>query len=141
LAIRPSSFARTPESLSAHLKPDELRLYDLIWKRALASQMAPARFDQVGVDVSADRYTLHAGARKRIFDGYQALYVEGKDDEEDERLTILPDLQDGEALDLIGLSSEQHFTQPPPRFTEATLIRALEERGIGRDTDRDRPLR
>jgi DNA topoisomerase I len=131
-AIRPSSFARTPESLSGHLKPDELRLYDLIWKRALASQMAPARFDQVGVDVSADRYTLHAGARKRIFDGYQALYVEGKDDEEDERLTILPDLQDGEALDLIGLSSEQHFTQPPPRFTEATLIRALEERGIGR---------
>jgi len=131
-AIRPSSFARTPESLAGHLKPDELRLYDLIWKRALASQMAPARFDQVGVDISADRYTLHAGARKRIFDGYQALYVEGKDDEEDERLTILPDLQDGEALDMIGLSSEQHFTQPPPRFTEATLIRALEERGIGR---------
>jgi DNA topoisomerase-1 len=131
-AIRPSSFARTPESLMTHLKPDELRLYDLIWKRALASQMAPARFDQVGVDVTADRYTLHAGARKRIFDGYQALYVEGKDDEEDERLTILPDLQDGEPLDLIGLSSEQHFTQPPPRFTEATLIRALEERGIGR---------
>ena len=131
-AIRPSSFGRTPESLMAHLKPDELRLYDLIWKRALASQMAPARFDQVGVDVTAGRYTLHAGARKRIFDGYQALYVEGKDDEEDERLTILPDLQDGEPLDLIGLSSEQHFTQPPPRFTEATLIRALEERGIGR---------
>ena len=76
----------------AHLKPDELRLYDLIWKRALASQMAPARFDQVGVDVTAGRYTLHAGARKRIFDGYQALYVEGRDDEEDERLTILPDL-------------------------------------------------
>jgi DNA topoisomerase-1 len=131
-AIRPSSFARSPESLMQHLKPDELRLYDLIWKRALASQMAPARFDQVGVDVSADRYTLHAGARKRIFDGYQALYVEGKDDEEDERLTILPDLQDGEPLDLLGLSTEQHFTQPPPRFTEATLIRALEERGIGR---------
>jgi DNA topoisomerase-1 len=131
-AIRPSSFARSPESLMAHLKPDELRLYDLIWKRALASQMAPARFDQVGVDIKADRYLLHAGARKRIFDGYQALYVEGKDDEEDERLTILPDLQDGEPLGLIGLSSEQHFTQPPPRFTEATLIRALEERGIGR---------
>ncbi|HEX3220234.1 MAG TPA: type I DNA topoisomerase [Candidatus Limnocylindria bacterium] len=131
-AIRPSSFARTPDSVAAHLKPDEFRLYDLIWKRALASQMAPARFDQVGVDVSAGRYTLHAGARKRVFDGYQALYVEGRDDEEDERLTILPDLADGEALDLLGLSSEQHFTQPPPRFTEATLIRALEERGIGR---------
>jgi DNA topoisomerase-1 len=131
-AIRPSSFTRTPDSVSAHLKPDEHRLYDLIWKRALASQMAPARFDQVGVDVSAGRYTLHAGARKRVFDGYQALYVEGRDDEEDERLAVLPDLADGEALDLLGLSSEQHFTQPPPRFTEATLIRALEEHGIGR---------
>ncbi|HEY7464079.1 MAG TPA: type I DNA topoisomerase [Candidatus Limnocylindria bacterium] len=131
-AIRPSSFSRTPESLAAHLKPDELRLYDLIWKRALASQMSPARFDQVGVDIAAGRYTLHAGARKRVFAGYQALYVEGRDDEEDERLTILPDLHDGEALDLLGISSEQHFTQPPPRFTEATLIRALEERGIGR---------
>ncbi len=113
--------------------PTSCRLYDLIWKRALASQMAPARFDQVGVDVSADRYTLHAGARKRIFDGYQALYVEGKDDEEDERLTILPDLQDGEAAGPDRrCRAEQHFTQPPPRFTEATLIKALEEHGIGR---------
>lgn len=131
-AIRPSSFGRTPESLSGHLKPDEQRLYELIWRRALASQMAPARFDQVGVDVQAGRYTLHAGARKRVFDGYQALYVEGKDDEPDERLTVLPDLAEGEPLDLAKLTSEQHFTQPPPRYTEATLIRALEERGIGR---------
>ena len=131
-AIRPSSFARTPESLAGHLKPDELRLYELIWRRALASQMAPARFDQVGVDVTAGRYLLHAGARKRVFDGYQALYVEGKDDEEDERLTVLPDLQDGEAVNLADLTSEQHFTQPPPRYTEATLIKALEEHGIGR---------
>jgi DNA topoisomerase I len=131
-AIRPSSFARTPESVRPHLKPEEYRLYELIWRRALASQMAPARFDQVGVDVRADRYTLHAGARKRIFDGYQAVYVEGRDDEEDERLTVLPELTDGEALDLVDLSAEQHFTQPPPRYTEATLIRALEEHGIGR---------
>jgi DNA topoisomerase I len=131
-AIRPSSFARTPESIAAHLKPDELRLYELIWRRALASQMAPARFDQVGVDVTAGRYLLHAGARKRVFDGYQALYVEGKDDEEDERLTVLPDLKDGEGVDLADLTSEQHFTQPPPRYTEATLIKALEEHGIGR---------
>ncbi|HEX2195108.1 MAG TPA: type I DNA topoisomerase [Candidatus Limnocylindria bacterium] len=131
-AIRPSSFARTPESLRGQLKADEQRLYDLIWRRALASQMAPARFDQVGVDVHAGRYTLHAGARKRTFDGYQALYVEGRDDEEDERLTVLPELTEGEPLDLAGLSSEQHFTQPPPRYTEATLIRALEEHGIGR---------
>jgi DNA topoisomerase-1 len=131
-AIRPSSFARTPESVRAHLKPDELRLYELIWRRALASQMEAARFDQVGVDVQAGRYTLHAGARKRVFDGYQALYVEGRDDEEDERLAVLPDLADGEPLDLAGVTSEQHFTQPPPRYTEATLIRAMEERGIGR---------
>jgi DNA topoisomerase-1 len=131
-AIRPSSFARHPESLRAHLKPEEYRLYELIWRRATASQMAPARFDQVGVDVQADRYTLHAGARKRVFDGYQAIYVEGRDDEEDERLTVLPELVDGEPLDLAGLAAEQHFTQPPPRYTEATLIKALEENGIGR---------
>jgi DNA topoisomerase-1 len=131
-AIRPSSFERAPESLRAHLKPDEYRLYELIWRRATASQMAPARFDQVGVDVTADRYTLHAGARKRIFDGYQAIYVEGRDDEEDERLTVLPELTDGEPLDLGGVTAEQHFTQPPPRYTEATLIKSLEENGIGR---------
>ncbi len=131
-AIRPSSFARTPESLRAHLKPDELRLYDLIWKRALASQMAPARFDQVGVDVRAGRYTLHAGAAKRVFDGYQAVYIEGSDDEQDERLNVLPELVEGEPLALEALASEQHFTQPPPRYTEATLIKALEEHGIGR---------
>ena len=131
-AIRPSSFSRAPDSLRAHLKADEFRLYELIWKRAIASQMAPARFDQVGVDVAAGRYTLHAGARKRVFDGYQAVYVEGRDDEEDERLTVLPDLRDDERLDLAGVAAEQHFTQPPPRYTEATLIKALEEHGIGR---------
>src|SRR5438067_6049593 len=131
-AIRPSSFARTPDAVRDQLKPDEFRLYELIWKRALASQMAPARFDQVGVDVTAGRYTLHAGAAKRVFDGYQAVYIEGKDDEEDERLSVLPDLNQGEPLDLQSLASEQHFTQPPPRYTEATLIKALEEHGIGR---------
>ncbi|HEX5396563.1 MAG TPA: type I DNA topoisomerase, partial [Candidatus Limnocylindria bacterium] len=131
-AIRPSSFSRTPDSLRSHLRPDEFRLYELIWKRALASQMVPARFEQVGVDIGAGRYTLHAGASKRVFDGYQAVYVEGRDDEEDERLTILPDLREGEPLPLADLLSEQHFTQPPPRFTEASLIKALEEHGIGR---------
>lgn len=131
-AIRPSSFNRTPASVQAHLKPEEYRLYELIWQRAVASQMAPARFDQVGVDVEAGRYTLHAGASKRIFDGYQAVYVEGRDDEEDERLAILPELTDGEPLGLTDLESEQHFTQPPPRYTEATLIKDLEEHGIGR---------
>jgi DNA topoisomerase-1 len=133
-AIRPSSFARTPDSVRAHLKSDEYRLYELIWKRAIASQMAPARFELVGVDVRADeRYLLHAGASKRVFDGYQAVYVEGRDDEEEaERLAVLPELRDGEALVLVDLLSEQHFTQPPPRFSEASLIKALEEHGIGR---------
>ncbi len=131
-AIRPSSFARTPASVRDHLKSDEYRLYELIWKRALASQMVPAQFEQVGVDVSAGRYTLHAGASKRVFDGYQAVYVEGRDDEEDERFTVLPDLREGESLSLLDLVGEQHFTQPPPRYTEASLIKALEEHGIGR---------
>jgi len=131
-AIRPSSFARTPESLRAHLKPEELRLYELIWKRALASQMTPARFDLVGVDVEAGRYTLHAGTSKRVFDGYQAVYVEGQDDEPDESMAVLPELSEGEALRLAAVESEQHFTQPPPRFTEASLIKVLEEHGIGR---------
>src|SRR5437773_2145483 len=139
-AIRPSSFARTPDSVRDQLKPDESRLYDLIWKRALASQMAPARFDQVGVDVAAGPYTLHAGAAKRVFDGYQAVYVEGRDDEEDERLSVLPELTEGEPLDLQSLASEQHFTQPPPRYTEATLIKALEEHGIGRPSTYASPM-
>jgi DNA topoisomerase-1 len=117
-----------------HLRSDEYRLYELIWKRAMASQMVPARFELVGVDIRADqRYTLHAGASKRVFDGYQAVYVEGRDDEEeDERLAVLPELRDGEPLTLLDLLSEQHFTQPPPRFSEASLIKALEEHGIGR---------
>jgi DNA topoisomerase-1 len=133
-AIRPSSFARTPDSVRGHLRSDEYRLYELIWKRAMASQMVPARFELVGVDIQADqRYTLHAGASKRVFDGYQAVYVEGRDDEEeDERLAVLPELRDGEPLTLLDLLSEQHFTQPPPRFSEASLIKALEEHGIGR---------
>ncbi len=94
--------------------------------------MTPARFDLVGVDVEAGRYTLHAGTSKRVFDGYQAVYVEGQDDEQDERMAVLPELVEGEALRLAGLESEQHFTQPPPRFTEASLIKVLEEHGIGR---------
>lgn len=131
-AIRPSSFGRTPESVKPYLKPEEHRLYELIWKRAVASQMAPAVFDQVAVDIGAGRYTLHSGASKRVFEGYQAVYVEGRDDEEEERLTVLPELTDGEQLALRALEAEQHFTQPPPRYTEATLIKALEEHGIGR---------
>jgi DNA topoisomerase-1 len=131
-AIRPSSFARTPESVESALKPDQARLYELIWRRAIASQMAAALFDQVGVDVEAGRYLLHAGARKRVFDGYQAVYIEGRDEEEDPEAARLPELAVRERLDLVDLVADQHFTEPPPRFTEATLIRELEEHGIGR---------
>ncbi|MFN2483977.1 MAG: type I DNA topoisomerase [Candidatus Limnocylindria bacterium] len=131
-AIRPTSFERTPESLRNVLKPEELRLYDLIYKRALASQMAPAVFDVVSVDVEAGRYGLRATASRRVFDGYQAVYVEGRDDEEEAEPSVLPDLAEDEPLRLEDLVSAQHFTQPPPRYTEATLIKALEERGIGR---------
>ncbi len=131
-AIRPTSFARTPESLRGVLKPEELRLYDLIFKRALASQMSPAVFDVVSVDVEAGRYGLRASASRRVFDGYQAVYVEGRDEEEEAQPSVLPDLAEGEELRLRDLVSDQHFTQPPARFTEATLIKALEERGIGR---------
>ncbi|HET9497022.1 MAG TPA: DNA topoisomerase, partial [Candidatus Limnocylindria bacterium] len=131
-AIRPSSFTRTPESVEGALKTDHARLYDLIWRRAMASQMAPALFDQVGVDVEAGRYVLHAGARKRIFDGYQAVYIEGRDEEEDPAALKLPELAVGETLELVEVVSDQHFTEPPPRFSEATLIKALEEHGIGR---------
>ena len=131
-AIRPTSFARTPESLRGVLKPEELRLYDLIWKRALASQMSPARFDVLAIEIAAGRYTLHAGASKRVFDGYQAVYVEGRDDEDEDRQGVLPELREGDTLLLRDVKSEQHFTQPPPRYTEASLIKALEERGIGR---------
>ena len=131
-AIRPTDFSRTPDTLAGVLKPEELRLYDLIWKRAVASQMSPARFDVISVEVSAGRYTLHAGASKRTFEGYQAVYVEGRDDEQEDRQGVLPDLAQGDRLTLHEVTKEQHFTQPPPRFTEATLIKALEERGIGR---------
>jgi DNA topoisomerase-1 len=131
-AIRPTSFAQTPESLRGVLKPEELRLYDLIYKRAVASQMSPAVFDVVSVDVEAGRYGLRATASRRVFDGYQAIYVEGRDEEEEAEPSVLPDLNESEALRLEDLVSMQHFTQPPPRYTEATLIKALEERGIGR---------
>ena len=131
-AIRPTSFTRTPESLRGSLKPEELRLYDLIYKRALASQMTPAVFDVVSVEIEAGRYGLRAGASRRIFEGYQAVYVEGRDDEEEAEPSVLPDLREAEPLDLVDLTSTQHFTQPPPRYTEASLIKALEERGIGR---------
>jgi DNA topoisomerase-1 len=147
-AIRPTDVGRTPDRLSGILKRDELRLYRLIWERFVASQMAPALFDQTSVEIEATakgapRYGLRATGSVLKFAGYTAVYEEGRDDEAidaepaatgkgaKERV-LLPALDDGDALRRKAVDSKQHFTEPPPRFTEASLVRALEENGIGR---------
>jgi len=130
-AIRPTDLSRTPDRVRKFLKPDQLKLYTLIWQRALASQMTPARFESTRLDVEADVYTLRANGRKVIFDGFLRVYVEGTDEPEKD-IAPLPDVTEGEALKLLGLDPKQHFTQPPPRFTEASLVKTLEEHGIGR---------
>jgi DNA topoisomerase-1 len=134
-AIRPSEVARTPESLARYLKPDELKLYRLIWQRFVASQMMPAIFDQTTIDIQAGRFVFRATGSVQKFDGFLKIYQEGRDektedDEEAER--SLPLVQTGESLQLNSITPEQHFTEPPPRYTEATLVKALEEKGIGR---------
>jgi DNA topoisomerase-1 len=144
-AIRPTSVFRTPESLSGILKRDERRLYQLIWERFVASQMAPAVFDQTTVDITAaERYTFRATGSVLKFAGFTAVYEEGTDDaapadgapsqngKSAKARPILPKLSEGENLDAKSIEPKQHFTEPPPRFTEATLVRALEENGIGR---------
>ena len=134
-AIRPTDAARAPEHVAGLLDADHLRLYELIWKRTIASQMESALLDQVGVDIAAedDRAILRATGSVVAFDGHFALYREGRDDPaEDERNRILPDMAEGEAMALSAVTPEQHFTQPPPRFSEASLVKRLEELGIGR---------
>jgi len=134
-AIRPTSVHHSPEEIRSFLSPDEYKLYKLIWQRFVASQMKSALFDQTSVDILADKYLFRATGSVLKFDGFLAVYQEGKDekDEEDEELEHkLPVLSAGEILQLNKLLPEQHFTQPPPRFTEATLVKALEEKGIGR---------
>ncbi len=136
-AIRPTDVLRTPESLRKILGPDEYKLYKLIWQRFVASQMNPAIFDQTTVDIAAGDYTLRATGSVEKFKGFLAVYEEGKDEkegvEEDEELRRrLPAVAEGERLKLNKLTPEQHFTEPPPRYNEATLVKALEEKGIGR---------
>jgi DNA topoisomerase-1 len=133
-AIRPTDVARTPDSLAQYLKPEELKLYRLIWQRFVASQMMPALFDQTTIDIQAGRLVFRATGSVQKFDGFLKVYQEGRDektdDEEDER--TLPLVSKGETLALNKIDPEQHFTEPPPRFTEATLVKILEEKGIGR---------
>ncbi|HMB29747.1 MAG TPA: type I DNA topoisomerase, partial [Blastocatellia bacterium] len=135
-AIRPTAAERPPDQVAPYLEKDELALYRLIWQRFVASQMMPAVFDQTTIDISAgEKYTFRATGSVIKFDGFLAVYEEGKDekDEDDEeRAAKLPKVEKGEELKLNSLTPNQHFTEPPPRYTEATLVKALEEKGIGR---------
>ena len=137
-AIRPTSVARDPESLRAHLNRDQLRLYQVIWSRMVASQMAEAISDNTTADIDAvckeggKNYMFRATGTVLKFPGFRTLYLEGVDDEDDENKDALPALVQGMDLNCLKLDSKQHFTQPPARYTEASLVKALEERGIGR---------
>lgn len=136
-AIRPTAVERTPESVCAFLAPDEFRLYKLIWQRFVASQMNPAVFDQTTIDIAAGDYLFRATGSVEKFNGFRAVYEESKDEKaemaEDEELKHrLPAVEQGQVLKLRRLLPEQHFTEPPPRYNEATLVKALEEKGIGR---------
>ncbi|HUY10684.1 MAG TPA: type I DNA topoisomerase [Candidatus Dormibacteraeota bacterium] len=135
-AIRPTDIARTPQSLGGVLKRDELRLYTLIWERFVASQMAAAIFDQTAVDIRAGAYGFRANGSVVKFAGFTKIYEEGHDEvlaESDAgKDRRLPVLEERNELEQLGIEPKQHFTEPPPRFTEATLVKALEENGIGR---------
>jgi DNA topoisomerase-1 len=132
--------ARIPESLKNDLDQQQLKLYTLIWERTIASQMAEAQLKRVGADITARQYTFRATGQTILFDGYLRVYLEGRDEpevnhraEEDEEGTgTLPPLKMGESLTCRALVPEQHFTKPPPRYTEASLVKKLEEEGIGR---------
>ncbi len=133
-AIRPTSMANTPESVETYLSRDESRLYSLVWNRFVASQMNPALYDVTTVDIQAAGHTFRATGSVLRFAGYLAVYqesTESKNGDPDEGKT-LPPLSEGQTLRLLNLDPKQHFTQPPPRFTEATLVKELEENGIGR---------
>ncbi|MEM7773965.1 MAG: type I DNA topoisomerase [Pseudomonadota bacterium] len=136
-AVRPTDFSRRPKDVAGHLQRDQAALYELIWKRAVASQMASAQLEQTTVDIAVsghDRkpYGLRATGTVTVFPGFLTLYEEGQDDSDDEASRRLPPLKEGEALKDRTIDANQHFTQPPPRYTEATLVKKMEELGIGR---------
>jgi len=134
-SIRPTAFRRDPESLAGSLASDELRLYRLIWQRAIASQMAAKELETTTVELADGPYELRASATKTLFDGFSAVYTEGRDDgtsEDEDAERALPPVTEGDVTSVRDVTPTQHFTEPPPRFTEATLIKALEEHGIGR---------
>ncbi len=134
-AIRPTDVTRTPDSVAHYLNREEQKLYRLIWQRFVASQMMAALFDQTTIDIEAGRFLFRATGSVQKFDGFLKVYQEGRDEkteEEEEAERTLPVVEKGEDLRLNSVKPEQHFTEPPPRYTEATLVKALEEKGIGR---------
>ena len=137
-AIRPTSVARTPDSLKGKLDQDQLRLYTLIWQRTMACQMVPAVFDTVTLEFAAgpdgdEGHRFRANGSVLVKPGFMAVYQEGRDDtKDDDGDRLLPEIAEGDVIDLDELRPEQHFTEPPPRFTEASLVKTLEEYGIGR---------
>lgn len=131
-AIRPTSTLRTPEELKAVLSRDQLRLYRLIWDRFVASQMAPAVLDTVTVDLVNEGVQFRANGSHVKFPGFMKLYIEGTDDQAEETTKLLPEMQVGDKIKSINIEPKQHFTQPPPRYSEARLVKSLEELGIGR---------
>ncbi|HEV2029353.1 MAG TPA: type I DNA topoisomerase [Candidatus Dormibacteraeota bacterium] len=126
-AIRPTDVSRTPESIRQYLSPDQFKLYDLIWRRFVASRMAPAVYDQTQVEIEGGEYVFRANGSVLTFDGFYKIW-----ERDDSSETELPELADGEDLEYHGIKPDQHFSQPPPRYSEATLIKELEQRGIGR---------
>ena len=134
-AIRPSDVSRRPEQLKGYLTPDQFKLYQLIWQRFIASQMPPAQYDMTVIDFELGRYLFRATGSVLLFDGYHAVYMEGREAEEGKTmddLPPLPALSKGDHVEVKELTPNQHFTQPPPRFSEASLVKELERLGIGR---------
>jgi len=131
-AIRPSYVNLEPDSIKTSLTNDQYKLYKLIWERFVASQMASAVYDTISADIVAGDYLFKANGSQIKFQGFMAVYIEGKDDEQEEDESNIPELVEGEELDVKKIEPKQHFTQPPQRYTEATLVKALEEKGIGR---------
>jgi DNA topoisomerase-1 len=134
-AVRPTDVRRRPEDVQKYLEPDQFRLYQLIWQRFVASQMNPAIYDMTVVDFDLGRYLLRATGSVMIFDGYHVLYTEGREAEEGksvEDLSPIPPLEVGDKVEVRQITPSQHFTEPPPRFSEASLVKELERLGIGR---------
>ena len=134
-AVRPTDVRRRPEQVQAYLEPDQFRLYQLIWQRFVASQMAPAVYDMTIVDFDLGRYVFRATGSVLVFDGYHVLYMEGREKEEGKTMDDLPPippLAQGDRVEVREITPSQHFTEPPPRFSEASLVKELERLGIGR---------